>query len=256
MVFGEMAFRQPGHSQDKTSVTDPTNPVNSSVQVTVSLDRDGLAVLLWSQNVMQTAVSKNVAECLQKHLPGTKGDAVAISLVLAKIPEEWQHEAAEKGSAFRAFSWLKEKFTGGVNLEVNEEWQEQLEKEPMAATQTLEQYLSKKKLLAARINGNGGYITQAKLKRCVINNLPWCFENHKAALTASTATATMDEMLSIMRSMAKKIGYDDKTPSRRGPAWPGEGTVDSRQQLEAVLQEELAGIAGRWDTCEHNVPSC
>ncbi len=90
--------------------------------MTVPLDRWGLAVRLWVQNVTQTCVSKNVSECLEMDLPGTKADAVAMGLVLSKIPMDWEHEASEKGSAMRAIEWLKNKFPEGHNPQANGDW--------------------------------------------------------------------------------------------------------------------------------------
>ena len=217
---------------------DPTNPVNSNVQVSVALDREGLDVPLWIGSVTQTCVCKNVSECLFQHLPGTKGDAVAMSVVLQKIPTDWAHEASEKGSAMLAFQWVKNKFTGGHDLNINDDWQDMIEKESMSLEGTMEQYVSRKKLLAARINGNGGNITEEKLRRCIINNLPWQFEVHKATLTASTATSTVDGMMPIFKSMARQINFDDKVArlpranmARKGAGGqPHAGTPDQERQ--------------------------
>eukprot|EP00884_Botryococcus_braunii_P023357 jgi/Botrbrau1/9705/Bobra.0201s0035.1 len=140
---------------------DTTSPVNSSLQVTATLDRLGFSLDIWRQSVVHCAVSKNVWQCLKTHMPGTKGDAVALHLLLQKIPEVWAQKVAFMESAHVALKWIISQFEGGANLDINDEWLELLDNEIMGNEMSLEEYVSRKQLLAKRLSTNAMPITTA-----------------------------------------------------------------------------------------------
>lgn len=191
---------------------DPTAPINSSLQVTVGLDRLGFNLNIWKQNVMHCAVSRNVGQCLKQAMPGTKGDAVALHLLLQKIPEVWANHVAFMNSAHEALVWILGKFEGGANLEINDQWLELLETETMSTECTLEEYVGRKEMLAQRLSRNQMLVTTAKLKKAIIKCLPWQFDSQKCSLTASTAICDVESTLGAIKAVAASIGFNDQLP--------------------------------------------
>eukprot|EP00884_Botryococcus_braunii_P005278 jgi/Botrbrau1/14751/Bobra.0103s0001.1 len=191
---------------------DPTSPVNSSLQVTTSLDRLGFSLDIWKQNVFHCAVSRNVLECLKTSMPGTKGDAVALHLLLQKVPEVWAQKVAFAESAAVAFKWIMSQFQGGANLEINDQWLELLDSEIMGNEGTLEEYVARKELLAKRLNDNNMPVTQTKLKKSILKCLPYQFDAHKPSLSSSTATCNINQTLAAIRVVAETIGFNDQQP--------------------------------------------
>jgi hypothetical protein len=191
---------------------DPTSPVNSSLQVNVALDRLGFTFDVWKQSLFHCAVSRNVLECLKTSMPGTKGDAVALHLLLQRIPEVWAPKVAFAVSAAVALKWIASQFEGGANLDINEQWLELMDNETMSNESTLEEYVARKELLARRLNANSMPITTAKLKRCILKCLPWQFKPHETSLSASTATCDIPQTLAAIRVVAQNIGFNDQVP--------------------------------------------
>jgi transposase InsO family protein len=193
---------------------DPTSPVNSSLQVTTPLDRLGLFLDIWKQNLFHCAVSKNVMECLKTSMPGTnlKGDAAALHLLLQRIPEVWAQKVAFAVSAAVALKWIISQFEGGANLDINDQWIDLLDNEVMGNEGTLEEFVSRKELLARRLNANNMAVTTAKLKKSILKCLQWQFEPHKPSLASSTATCDVTQTLAAIKVVAATIGFNDQQP--------------------------------------------
>jgi hypothetical protein len=165
----------------------------------------GLFLDIWKQNLFHCAVSKNVLECLKTSMPGTKGDAaaVALHLLLQRIPEVWAQKVAFAVSAAVALKWIISQFEGGANLDINDQWIDLLDNEVMGNEGTLEEFVSRKELSA---------VTTAKLKKSILKCLPWQFEPHRPSLASSTATCDVTQTLAAIKVVAATIGFNDQQP--------------------------------------------
>jgi hypothetical protein len=103
-------------------------------------------------------------------------------------------------------------FEGGANLEINYQWLGLMENEVMGNECTLEEFVSRKELLARRLNANNMSVTVAKLKKSVLRCLPWQFDLHKPSLASSTATCDIQQTLAAIKVVAETIGFDDQLP--------------------------------------------
>ena len=118
------------------TLTDDTNPVHSHLKVTHALDIKCLRAQLWSRSVKSVMISKNVYDCIVNAKPGTRGNEVAMSVLLEKIPEQWADEIVTMESAKEAFEWLESKYKGGHNQDLIDDWGEQLDHGKMPQTQS------------------------------------------------------------------------------------------------------------------------
>jgi hypothetical protein len=151
-------------------------------------------------------------ECLKISMPGTKGHAVALHLLLQRIPEVWAQKVAFAVSAAVALKWIISQFEGGANLDINDQWLGLMENEVMGNECTLEELVSRKELLARRLNANNMSVTVAKLKKSVLRCLPWQFDLHKPSLASSTATCDIQQTLAAIKVVAETIGFNDQLP--------------------------------------------
>ncbi len=87
--------------------SDDTNPIHSQMKVTHALGIKCLKARLWARSVKAVMIARNVYDCITHAKPGTKGNAVAMSVLLEKIPEQWAEEIVCLETSKEAFEGLE-----------------------------------------------------------------------------------------------------------------------------------------------------
>ncbi len=148
----------------------------------------------------------------KKPMPGTKANAAAIGLLTAGTPEAFHSDITACGSACEALEWLCNRFQGGHNQAINDEWLRRFTEEGMTREETLEQYVRRKVNLFRSLVANSHPLRSDALSKHIIDGLPAEFNHGKPSLYAPCAGANPDAILQILRAQASGIGFNDMRP--------------------------------------------
>lgn len=102
---------QPGAVQHL--LVDDTNPIHSTLKIARAVGTHDFGGPMWESSVGLVAAAKNVAECLTT---GTRGNDVAVSTLIEKIPRKWAEKVIFMASAKEAFDWLIHKYKGAIMM--------------------------------------------------------------------------------------------------------------------------------------------
>jgi hypothetical protein len=204
----------PGHVTHNPEMSvapslDDTNPVQSHLKVTHALDVKCLRAQLWSWSVKAVLISKNVIDCVINAKPGTRGNEVAMSVLLKKIPEQWADEIVFMDSAKEAFEWLESKYKGGHNQDLIDEWGTELDHGKMPSSQSINDYVVNKFKLARGLKENQVPVSNSRLIFGIVKGLPREFENQRASLYTSLKGCGQDAAVHTLTQAARLLGYDE-----------------------------------------------
>ena len=113
------------------------------------------------------------------------------------------------GSAKKAFEWLENKFKGGHNQDLIDEWGDQLDHGKMSSTQSVLDYVLYKFKLSRGLKENRVPVSDSYLAFGIVKGLPQEFENQKANLYTSLRGCDLDAVTHILMSTARQMGFDD-----------------------------------------------
>lgn len=213
------------------NLSDGTNPIQSTLRVSHPLDIKCLKAQLWSRSVKSVLIAKNVYDCITHAKPGTRGNEVAMSVLLEKIPEQWADEIVSMDSAKEAFQWLENKYKGGHNHDLIDEWGTELDYGKMSSSQSINDYVVNKFKLARGLKDNQIPVSNSRLMFGVVKGLPREFEHQKAGLYTSIKDCGQDAAIHTLIQSARLLGYDEtgkKVPSANAlpntsPGYMGRG---------------------------------
>lgn len=191
---------------------DTTQPSTATVKVSQPLQEDGLNTPTWFYDVINCGITKNCVEAFKNPMPRTKANAAALALLISSTPGEFHSEITACPSACDALRWLCNKFQGGRNRAINDEWLRRLTQEGMTREETLEQYVRRKVNLFRSLVANSHPLRSNDLSKFIIDGLPAEFNFGKPALYAPCAGGSPDAILEILRAQANGIGFNDMRP--------------------------------------------
>ena len=145
--------------------------VTTNVRCPVTLDREGVEFPYWDLAFVAACGLKRCQAALSMPMPDTEENAAALLMLIESVPRAWGAKLASMKVAAAAYEWVRNRFTGGANLEVTARWLELLQK-GMSDTETLEDYFNRMVALYEALRGNGHLMLERDFKLAVIKGLP------------------------------------------------------------------------------------
>ena len=130
-----------------------TGVTSTSVKVPVTLDKKGVNFPFWDLAFPAACELKGCQEAIANPMPNTVENSAALLLLISSVPSVWGHQLSTFSTAFQAYQWVKNKFTGGMNPEMNVMWLE-LMNACMTDNETIEEYFYRMLALKSALEKN------------------------------------------------------------------------------------------------------
>jgi hypothetical protein len=215
--------------------------IPTQVKVHIKLRDKGHNILIWKSAYLAANEAKGSLPAVLEAMPGTLHDAAALLLLYESVPEEWQGELAELGSAYDAYEYICRKFIGGHNLQANMDWLQEMG-QGMRHDETISQYVNRMLNLKACLHRNNHHLMDGFVATQIVQGLP---EAAKEPGSLSTAVASpLNKLAELLRTTAAALGFDETaprqprvlaiTPSTSGASNPPAASAATAQQSSSA----------------------
>jgi hypothetical protein len=137
----------------------------------VKAKEDGTNLPMWKKALFAACVSKGCLIALETPMPGEPEDFAAMFLILSSVPEEWHYSLTAIDTAYDAFVWIMDQYTGGHNLQATKRWRAELAK-GMQPGETLTTYVRRMINLKNCLRANLHNMLDEEIIEFIINGLP------------------------------------------------------------------------------------
>ena len=212
--------------------------VTTNVRCPVTLDREGVEFPYWDLAFVAACGLKRCQAALSMPMPDTEENAAALLMLIESVPRAWGAKLASMKVAAAAYEWVRNRFTGGANLEVTARWLELLQK-GMSDTETLEDYFNRMVALYEALRGNGHLMLERDFKLAVIKGLPEAAK--EAGMVSAAAGRDLEGLWEIIVTTAKGLGFDDQVPRVTPVARAAIHTAPTISSSNNQLEKHTAG---------------
>jgi hypothetical protein len=175
----------------------------------VKAKEDGTNLPMWKKALFAACVSKGCLIALETPMPGEPEDFAAMFLILSSVPEEWHYSLTAIDTAYEAFVWIMDQYTGGHNLQATKRWRAELAK-GMQPGETLTTYVRRMINLKNCLRANLHNMLDEEIIEFIINGLPQ--EAKDAGMFSSAGALPLDKLLDMILTTARGVGFDSLAP--------------------------------------------